>query len=395
MTAAALIVAAGRGLRASRDGLSPKQYALLGGRPVLAHAIAAFDAVPAIGQILVVIHPDDAALYADCIKFAPARLGAPVLGGATRQESVRRGLEALAASPPDHVLNHDAARPIGTPDALQAVLDALDTHDGAIAALPLADTLKKADANGIIAGTPAREGLWQAQTPQGFRFAPVLAAHRRALHEGRADFTDDAALAEWAGLAVALVRSTPRNFKITTQEDLAMAEKIVGQAALPPTFEPRTGTGFDVHAFCDGDHVWLGGVRIPHDKALSGHSDADAPLHALTDALLGAIGDGDIGQHFPPSDPAWKGAASHLFLEDAAARIARRGGRIVNVDVTILCEVPRIGPHRDAIRARIAEILGIDVSRVGVKATTTESLGFTGRKEGLAALASATVLVPA
>lgn len=395
MTAAALIVAAGRGLRASRDGLSPKQYAPLGGRPVLAHAIAAFESVPGIDRILVVIHPDDVTLYSECIKSGVGRLGSPVLGGATRQESVRLGLEALAASAPDQVLIHDAARPFVSPETIQGVLSALGTHDGAIAALPLADTLKRADESGMIAGTPAREGLWQAQTPQGFRFAPVLAAHRRALEEGRADFTDDAALAEWAGLTVALVRSTMRNFKITTQEDLAMAEEIVGRATLPPAFEPRTGTGFDVHAFCDGDHVWLGGVRIPHEKALSGHSDADAPLHALTDALLGAIGDGDIGQHFPPSDPAWKGAASHMFLADAAARIARRGARIVNVDVTILCEAPRIGPHRDTIRARIAEILGIDVSRVGVKATTTESLGFTGRKEGLAALASATVLVPA
>lgn len=397
MTAAALIVAAGRGLRAGRDGLSPKQYASLAGLPVLAHSISAFQAVAAIHQISVVIHPDDAALYAESVTSVPDRLGDPVRGGETRQESVRRGLEALAAAvAPEFVLIHDAARPLVLPETIQAVLDALGTHPGAIAAQPVADTLKTADANGLIAGTPSREGVWQAQTPQGFRFPDILDAHRRAAREGREDFTDDAALAAWAGLDVALVPSPRRNFKITTQEDLAMAETLMaGAAGHGPALEPRTGTGFDVHAFSEGDHVWLGGVRIAHDRGLSGHSDADAPLHALTDALLGAIGDGDIGQHFPPSDPQWKGAASDQFLRDAAARVARRGGRIVNVDLTVLCEAPRIGPHRDAMRAAIADILGIEVARVGVKATTTEGLGFTGRGEGLAAMASATVLLPA
>lgn len=396
MSAAALIVAAGRGLRASRDGLSPKQYAALAGRPVLAHAISAFAAVSGVARIVVVIHPDDADLYAGCVRFcASGRLGPPVAGGATRQESVRLGLEALSDDAPDHVLIHDAARPFVSPRTIEAVIEALGRHEGAIAAQPLADTLKRAGDDGAVSETVERDGLWQAQTPQGFRFASILSAHRRATDENRADFTDDAALAEWAGISVALVPSGRRNFKITTHEDLAMADDIMRAATETPFFEPRTGTGFDVHAFTDGDHVWLGGVRIPHDQALLGHSDADAPLHALTDALLGAIGDGDIGQHFPPSDPAWKDAASHLFLEDAAARIARRGGRIANVDLTILCEAPRIGPYRDAIRERIATILGIDVSRVGVKATTTEGLGFPGRKEGLAAMASATVLLPA
>lgn len=393
MTAAALIVAAGRGARAGRAGLPPKQYARLAGRPVLAHAIGAFQAVQGIQRVVVVIHPDDADLYADCARLAPDRLAPPVPGGATRQESVRLGLQALSADPPDHVLIHDAARPFVSPGTIEGVLAALGHHDGAVAAQPLADTLKRAADDGTVQDTPPRDGLWQAQTPQGFRFRAILAAHERAAAEGRLDFTDDAALAEWAGLGVALVASPRRNFKITTQEDLAMAEELLrgGQAVL----EPRTGTGFDVHAFCPGDHVWIGGVRIPHDKGLSAHSDGDAPLHALTDALLGAIGDGDIGQHFPPSDPAWKGAASHVFLADAAQRVARRGGRIVHVDLTILCEAPRIGPHRDAIRDRIAEILGIEASRVGVKATTTEGLGFTGRGEGLAAMASATVLLPA
>ena len=390
---AALIVAAGRGARAGRGGLPPKQYAVLGGRPLLAHAIAAFQATAGIQRIAVVIHPGDADLFADCARLVPDRLAPPVSGGATRQESVRLGLLALAADPPDHVLIHDAARPFVSAPTIEAVLDALGHHDGAIAAQPLTDTLKRARDDGTIQDTPPRDGLWQAQTPQGFRFASILAAHERAAAEGRGDFTDDAALGEWAGLGVALVASPRRNFKITTQEDLAMAEELLrGRRGV---LESRTGTGFDVHAFCPGDHVWIGGVRIAHDKGLSGHSDADAPLHALTDALLGAIGDGDIGQHFPPSDPAWKGAASHLFLADAAARVARRGGRIVNVDLTVLSEAPKIGPHRDAIRDRIAQILGIEASRVAVKATTTEGLGFTGRGEGLAAMASATVLMPA
>lgn len=388
-----MIVAAGRGSRAGRSGLAPKQYALLAGRPVLAHAIAAFQAVAGIQRIAVVIHPEDAALYADCVRLAPDRLLAPIIGGATRQDSVRLGLDALSADAPDHVLIHDAARPFVSTDTIQGVLDALRRHEGALAALPVADTLKRAASDGTVADTPSREGLWQAQTPQGFRFASIHAAHARAAAEGRHDFTDDAGLAEWAGLGVALVAGARQNFKITTQEDLVMAEDLL--RSREPRLETRTGTGFDVHAFCEGDHVWVGGVRIAHDKGLSAHSDGDAPLHALTDALLGAIGDGDIGQRFPPTDPKWKGAASDIFLADAAQRVAARGGRIVNVDLTILCETPRIGPHRDAIRGRVAEILALDVGRVSVKATTTERLGFTGRGEGLAAMASATVLLPA
>jgi len=392
VTAAALIVAAGRGARAGRDGLPPKQYALLCGRPVLVHTLAAFEGCAGIQHITVVIHPDDADLYAGCAPHHVAGLTPPVTGGATRQTSVRLGLEALAAEAPDHVLIHDAARPFVTPDVVARVLAALETHQGAIAAEPLADTLKREAADGTISETVVRAGLWKAQTPQGFRFPHILAAHRQAAAEGLATFTDDAAIAEWAGLEVALVHGGARNFKLTTPEDMQMAEELLSSRAR--SFEPRTGTGFDVHAFCPGDHVWLAGVRIPHDHGLLGHSDADAPLHALTDALLGAIGDGDIGAHFPPSDPEWKGAPSRLFVEDAAARIAARGGRIANVDLTVLCEEPRIGPHRDAMRSAIAHMLGIDVSRVAVKATTTERLGFTGRKEGIAALATATVLLP-
>jgi 2-C-methyl-D-erythritol 4-phosphate cytidylyltransferase/2-C-methyl-D-erythritol 2,4-cyclodiphosphate synthase len=390
-----LIVAAGRGSRAGREGLVPKQYAPLAGRPVLAHVIAAFEACPQIDTVTVVIHSDDREAFAASTAPAPARLLPPVIGGATRQDSVRLGLQSLTDRAPDVVLIHDAARPFVTPDVVGRVLEALGTQDGAIAAEPLADTLKRQRQDGTIGETIPRAGLWKAQTPQGFRFAAILAAHQRAVIEGRTGFTDDAVIAEWAGLKVGLVPGASRNFKLTTQEDMAMAEELMRAGVGMPLLEPRTGTGFDVHAFCDGDHVWLGGVRIPHDRGLEGHSDADAPLHALTDALLGAIGDGDIGQHFPPSDPAWKGAASRLFVEDAARRIAARGGRVTNVDLTILCEEPRIGPHRDAMRGAIAAMIGIDVSRVAVKATTTERLGFTGRGEGLAAMATATVLLPA
>jgi 2-C-methyl-D-erythritol 4-phosphate cytidylyltransferase/2-C-methyl-D-erythritol 2,4-cyclodiphosphate synthase len=397
VTAAALIVAASRGARACREDAGPdrhvpKQYAMLAGRPVLAHAIAAFDACPDVGAITVVIHPDDRDLYEAAARDVSARLTPPVLGGATRQESVRLGLASLATAPPDVVLIHDAARPLVTPEIVGRVLAALRTHAGAIAAEPLADTLKRDAGGGVIDATVPREDLWKAQTPQGFRFRPILTAHTGAAEAGLPDFTDDAAIAEWAGLEVVLVPGSARNFKITTPEDMAMADALLRSAG--PAFEPRVGTGFDVHAFGPGDHVWLAGVRIPHDRGLTGHSDADAPLHALTDALLGAIGDGDIGQHFPPSDPAWKGAASRLFVEDAARRVAARGGRIANVDLTILCEEPRIGPHRDAMRGAVAAMLGIDAARVAVKATTTEQLGFTGRREGLAALASATVLLP-
>lgn len=398
MTAAVVIVAAGRGARAGRELRAgrhpvPKQYALLAGQPVLTHVIAAFEACPGIDSISVVIHPDDRDLYDAATPRQATRLAAPVIGGTTRQDSVRNGLASLKAASPDVVLIHDAARPFVTPEIVARILAALETHQGAIAAEPLADTLKRDGGSGVVAGTVARAGLWKAQTPQGFHFGAIHAAHSRAAAEGRHDFTDDAAIAEWAGIDVALVPGTARNFKITTPEDMAMAEQLLEARA--PALETRTGTGFDVHAFCPGDHVWLAGVRIPHDRALDGHSDADAPLHALTDALLGAIGDGDIGQHFPPTDPAWKGAASHLFVEDAARRIASRGGRITNVDLTILCEEPRIGPHREAMRKAISTMLGIDPSRVAVKATTTERLGFTGRKEGIAALATATVLLPA
>ena len=300
---------------------------------------------------------------------------------------MRNGLEALEAHAPDRVLIHDAVRPFVTADIIDRVLDALAHAPGAIAAVPVADTLKQAGPGQRIAATLERAGLWRAQTPQGFRFAEILAAHAAAAAAGKTDLTDDAAVAEWAGLPVALVMGAETNRKLTTAEDLAMAEP----TGIVP--DVRTGQGFDVHRFAPGDHVWLCGVRIAHTHALEGHSDADVALHALTDALLGAIGAGDIGQHFPDTDPRWKGAASHLFLSEALRLVRAQGGSIGNVDVTILCEAPKIAPHREAMRRRIAEILGLDEARVSVKATTTEGLGFTGRREGIAALATATVVL--
>lgn len=388
---AAVIVAAGRGSRAGSGSGRPKQYAVLGGKPVLARTIEAFTGHSGVSLVQVVVHPDDRSAYEEAVRGMAGGLLPPVPGGATRQASVLLGLEALEASAPDAVLIHDAARPFVGRDVVSAVIDALTVHEGAIPALPLADTLKKEAADGTISATVARTGLWRAQTPQGFKFASIIEAHRAAAKAGLREFTDDAAVAEWRGLGVKLVAGSERNRKITTAEDLAMAQREMAGTSLP---DVRTGTGFDVHRFAEGDHVWLGGVRIAHSHRLEGHSDADVALHALTDALLGAIGDGDIGQHFPPSDMRWKGAASHMFLEDAARRVRERGGRIGNVDLTILCEAPRIGPHREAMRTAIAGMLGIDVGRVGVKATTTEGLGFTGRREGIAAMAAATVVLP-
>lgn len=390
MQVSVLIVAAGRGTRAAGSEV-PKQYRQLGSKPVLTRAIEAFAKHPAISAIQVVIHPDDRALYETCCAGLAACLREPVAGGATRQDSVRAGLQALAGAAPDLVLIHDAARPLIEAGLIDRVLAALREHEGAITALPVNDTLKRSGADGSIAETVSREGLWRAQTPQGFHYKPILDAHIKAHSQCRSDFTDDAAIAEWAGLRVALVPGSPRNLKLTDEEDFALAERLIAPSE---QMEYRTGTGFDVHRFCEGDHVWLCGVRIAHDKGLAGHSDADVGLHALTDAILGAIGDGDIGQHFPPSDPKWAGAASHIFLHDAARRVTERGGNIANVDVTLLCEAPKISPHREAMRNRIAEVLQIAVERVGVKATTTEGLGFTGRREGIAAMASATVLLP-
>src|SRR5690554_4622675 len=349
MKVAALIVAAGRGSRAGPG--APKQYRPLAGMPVLRRTLAAFAAHPEISSILTVIHPDDEAAYGEVSAGVPKLLPA-AHGGATRQTSVLAGLEALAAGDmPDLVLIHDGARPFVSARLISDCITALDTHDGALAALAVTDTVRRAREGGLAGETVPRDGLWRAQTPQAFRFNAILAAHRQA---AGADHTDDVAVAAAAGMEVALVEGDEDNFKITSAADIDRAERMLMQGG-----ETRTGMGYDVHRFGPGDHVWLCGVQIPHDAGLVGHSDADAGLHALTDAILGALGAGDIGQHFPPSDPQWKGAASDIFLAHAAELAAKAGAVISNVDVTLILEAPKISPHTDRMRERVADILGI------------------------------------
>jgi 2-C-methyl-D-erythritol 4-phosphate cytidylyltransferase/2-C-methyl-D-erythritol 2,4-cyclodiphosphate synthase len=385
-----LIVAAGRGTRFG--GPLPKQYAILAGHPVLRHTVSALRGAPSIDDIRVVIAIGDEDHYAT----ATAGLGlAPAIsGGASRQQSVLNGLECLAANAPDFVAIHDAARPFVRAEDVAACLAAAGRAgiDGAILGVPLADTLKRVDGNGAISATVSRANLWRAQTPQIFRFAPLLAAHRSASALGASEgtaLTDDAAVAERAGMTLVMVAGHDDNTKITTADDLMRADR-----PETDTMETRTATGFDVHGFAPGEAVMLGGVVIAHTKALAGHSDADVALHALTDALLGTIGAGDIGKHFPPSDPQWRGASSDRFLQHAVALLKARGGRITHLDLTLVCEAPKIGPHRDAMVASIARIAGVTADRVSVKATTTEGLGFTGRREGIAAQAIATVELP-
>jgi 2-C-methyl-D-erythritol 4-phosphate cytidylyltransferase/2-C-methyl-D-erythritol 2,4-cyclodiphosphate synthase len=377
-----VIVAAGRGSRFG--GPLPKQYCRLGGVSVLRRTVTAFLDHPGIASVRVAINPDDRALYDQAIDGLD--LPPPVAGGTTRQDSVRNLLEALDAAADDLVLIHDGARPLVSPAVIDRTIAALSHASGVIVALPVSDTLKRADGK-LVLDTVDRTALWRAQTPQGFRFEMIKSAHRAATG---LDLTDDAAVAERAGCIVELVMGEHDNFKITTSDDLTRAERAV-QASLG---DIRTASGFDVHRLVDGDGCWINGIKIPHDKALLGHSDADVGLHALTDAILGAIGAGDIGQHFPPSDPRWRGAASDRFLRHAADMVIARGGMIAHCDVTILCERPKIGPHRAAMVKRIAEILDIAEDRVSVKATTTEELGFTGRGEGIAAQAVATVRLP-
>ena len=336
-----------------------------------------------VSAVQVVIRDEDLPLYE--LAAAGLALQPPVTGGATRQDSVRLGLEALAKFSPGSVLIHDGARPLVSHALIDHVMAALDSADAAAPLLGLSDTLRRKTAEGFA--IVPREGLFRAQTPQGFRFAAILDAHRKFAQEA---VTDDFALAERAGLSLAAVPGEEMNLKLTTAEDFALAEKLAASALS----DIRTGTGYDVHRFVAGDHVWLCGVKVPHEFGLFGHSDADAGLHALTDAILGALGAADIGAHFPPTDPRWRCAPSHLFLSHAASLVKERGGVISHVDVTIICERPKVSPHRDAMRARIAEILGIDISRVSVKATTTEGLGFTGRREGIAAQAVATIRLP-
>ena len=377
-----LIVAAGSGQRFGGD--LPKQYQPLAGKPLLRHCLETFAAHPGISGVLVAINPDHRALY-DRAADGLAHLLPPIAGGASRQDSVLNGLEHLSGKQPDLVLIHDAARPLIDACTISRTIAALGEHRAVLVAVPVVDTIKRGK-DGRVGDTIDRRDLWRAQTPQAFQFQSILEAHRR--FAGR-ELTDDAALAEAAGIPVMFVLGSERNFKVTTQEDMERAERMIGGQ-----MEFRTGNGFDVHKLIPGDGVTLCGVHVPCEFALEGHSDADVALHALTDAVLGAIGAKDIGAHFPPSDPKWRGAESWKFLDHAAKLVAQRGGRIAHCDVTIICERPKVGPHRDAMVARVAEILGLTADRVSVKATTTEKLGFTGRGEGIAAQATATVALP-
>lgn len=372
MTTAAIITAAGRGLRAGGD--LPKQWQMLAGQPVVAHALAAFAGMPRV----LTVHPDDQAMAEALgldIKI--------VQGGATRSASVRNALEALAGQGVSNVLIHDGARPLVPAAVIARVIAALDQTAGAAPALPVSDALWRG-ADGRVAGTQDRSGLYRAQTPQGFRFDAILAAHRA--HPG--DAADDVAVARAAGLDVAIVAGDEDNLKLTFPDDFARAEAILKGRRM----DLRVGNGFDVHAFCDGDGVWLCGVKVPHGKALLGHSDADVGMHALTDAIYGALAEGDIGRHFPPSDPQWKGAASEIFLRHAIRLARAKGFQLANCDVTLICERPKVGPHAEAMRAALAAILQVDLERVSVKATTSERLGFTGREEGIAAMATAALV---
>ncbi|MCQ8184331.1 bifunctional 2-C-methyl-D-erythritol 4-phosphate cytidylyltransferase/2-C-methyl-D-erythritol 2,4-cyclodiphosphate synthase [Parvularcula maris] len=384
MSVAVLIVAAGKGLRAG--GELPKQYQLLGGEPVLRRTLRAFEEHAEVDRIQVVIGEGADELYARSATGITKALP-PVPGGAERQVSVRLGLQALASSEPEIVLIHDAARPFVSAATISRCVAEARKNGAALAALPLSDTLKREGAKGLAEETVPRAGLWRAQTPQAFRFELIRELHER--FADRDDMTDDASLAEAAGHGVALVEDETTNLKITRPEDFALAEKLLGAP-----METRTGSGFDVHAFEEGDHVTLCGVMVPHTHKLKGHSDADVGMHALTDAIYGALCEGDIGQHFPPSDEQWRGAPSDVFLRHAADLVKKRCGRIVHCDVTIICEAPKVGPHRETMRGVLAEIMGTDLSRVSVKATTTEALGFTGRREGIAAQAIATIKLP-
>lgn len=384
-----LVVAAGRGSRMGAE--TPKQYLRFDGKTVLTHTLERIADSEIADSLTVVIHQDDRLLYDAAVgalrPSAAALLTEPVTGGQTRQASVRNGLESLVARVPDLVLIHDGARPCPSTELVRRAAATAERHGAAIPALPVTDTLKQVDPAGRLIGSVDRASVRAVQTPQAFRFSLILDAHRKA---AGGDLTDDAAIAEQAGHAVYVFDGDPANRKITTMQDLREVEAL----ARSKGSETRIGQGFDVHAFEPGDHVWLGGIRIDHDRKLSGHSDADVVLHAIADALYGAIADGDIGAHFPPSDPKWRGAASSIFLAHAAALVRERGAVIINLDATLICEAPKVGPHRDAMRARIAEIAAISLDRVAVKATTSERLGFTGRKEGIACLALATIALP-
>jgi 2-C-methyl-D-erythritol 4-phosphate cytidylyltransferase/2-C-methyl-D-erythritol 2,4-cyclodiphosphate synthase len=388
---AAIIVAAGRGTRVVGANI-PKQYQEIAGVSVLRRTLDSFLAHDSIGHVVAVIHPDDADRYAS---IAPqhSKLMKPVAGGSARQASVLNGLQALGDVSPEKVLIQDAVRPFASAGLIGRVLAGLDRAEAILPVVPVASTLKRIHADGMVGETVPRDGLAAAETPQGFRFAAIRNAHALAAAAG-VEATDDAAIAEWAGIAVMTVAGEPGNVKLTTAEDFAEANRRVAAEATLAMGEVRVGVGYDVHPLGPGVEVTLGGVKIPHTRGLIGHSDADVVLHALTDAVLGALADGDIGSHFPPSDEQWRGVSSDRFLAFAAQRVAERGGRIAHLDVSVVTEAPRIGPHRDAMRERIAAIAGIRPDQVGVKATTNEGLGFIGRSEGVAAYATATIRLP-
>ncbi|MBE9635546.1 bifunctional 2-C-methyl-D-erythritol 4-phosphate cytidylyltransferase/2-C-methyl-D-erythritol 2,4-cyclodiphosphate synthase [Salipiger mangrovisoli] len=381
METAAIIVAAGRGTRAG--GGRPKQWRDIAARPVARWTLEAF---APICPIILVIHPEDRALAESAIAGLPVTL---VEGAADRAGSVRAGLDALAGDPPAKVLIHDVARPCVTPRIIEAVLAALDTAPGAAPALAVTDALWTG-AGAQVTGTQDRSGLFRAQTPQGFRYADIRAAH--AAHPGGA--ADDVEVARAAGLSVTIVPGDERNLKITGPDDFERAARYLKTPMQETAMDIRLGNGYDVHRFGPGDHVMLCGVKVPHGRALQGHSDADVGMHAVTDALYGALAEGDIGRHFPPSDPQWKGAASEIFLRHAVELATSKGYTISNIDVTLVCEQPKIGPHAAAMMAEMGRIMGLEADRVSVKATTSERLGFTGREEGIAAIATATLVKP-
>ncbi len=391
MTIGIVIVAAGRGERAGAPAEGPKQYRPIGGRPVIARTLETFLRWPRRGPIVVVIHPDDESLYEAAIEKLDGVVDViTTFGGDTRQRSVFEGLRALATTEATHVMIHDAARPFVDHALLDRIAEAFDGGtENVLPAVRVTDTLKRGGSDGLVHETVSRNGLFAAQTPQSFRLSEIRIAHEKAAALRRDDFTDDAAIAEWAGLPVTIVEGSVDNVKLTVKRDIAMADEKLSAAALP---DVRTGNGYDVHQLVPGDGVTLCGVFIPHDQKLSGHSDADVALHALTDALLATCGAGDIGDHFPPSDMQWKGAPSRIFLDHAATIVRDKGGTIMNADVSLIAEAPKVGPHRDRMRANLASILGISVDRCSVKATTNEKIGFVGRREGIAAIATATVV---
>ena len=399
-TATALIVAAGRGRRVG--GPLPKQYRPLHGRAVLDHSVRRFAAHPGIDRVRVVIDPADRPLYDEAVRPGAGALGGklltPVGGGASRQDSVRLGLESLDDAAPDMVLIHDGARPLVPAAVIDGAIAALARHEGAIAAVAVSDSLKRAlPGRAAIAGTVPRDDLWRAQTPQGFRYRAILDAHRAAAGES---LTDDAAVAERAGMRIVLTAGDEDNLKITTERDFARTARILaagsdpGRDAAAAAHETRVGMGFDVHRFGPGDHLMLCGVAVPHEQGVIGHSDGDVALHALVDALLGALAAGDIGTHFPPSEEAWRDADSARFVAHALDLLENRGATLCHVDVTLICQRPKIGPYRAAMVAKLAAVLGLAPDRIGLKATTTECLGFTGRGEGIAAQAVATIRHP-